>query len=257
MKKELFQALKKYWKDWGYKMSIRDMKGVVKDLIPVENVIVSVSEKEGLKQFIPGLIEINPEVRFLSTGGTFTEIKKLLGADYKKNLMEISEYTGFPEMEGGLVKTLHPKIHAGILGERNNPAHQEYLKSMSADYIDMVVVNLYPFQEMVRKIEAGEINPQTQKPYDFESARGNIDVGGPTMIRAAAKNFMSCAAVCDPGDYSNILRHINFCNGATSFSSRFSLAKKVFKTTASYDQTIADYLANNVIDQIREEYTFE
>ena len=74
MKKELFQALKKYWKDWGYKMSIRDMKGVVKDLIPVENVIVSVSEKEGLKQFIPGLIEINPEVRFLSTGGTFTEI---------------------------------------------------------------------------------------------------------------------------------------------------------------------------------------
>ena len=107
------------------------------------------------------------------------------------------------------------------------------------------------------KIEAGEINPLTQKPYDFESARGNIDVGGPTMIRAAAKNFMSCAAVCDPNDYSNILHHISFCNGATSFSRRSSLAKKVFKTTASYDQAIADYFANNVIDKIREEYKFE
>jgi len=127
------------------------MKGEVNDLIPVKNVIVSVFDKTGLEQLVPGLIEANRDTRFLSTGGTFSRIKDILGASYRDHLIEIAEYTEFPEMDGGLVKTLHPKIHAGLLGERNNPKHQRYLaEELSGGvYIDMAVVNLYPFENVV------------------------------------------------------------------------------------------------------------
>ena len=230
-------------------MSIRDMKGKVKDLIPVENVIVSVFDKSGLEMLVPALVHINPDIRFLSTGGTYTKLKDLL-ENPAKNLLEISQYTEFPEMEGGLVKTLHPKIHAGILGERNNLEHQNYLKEVLGGgvFIDMVVVNLYPFQKVISLPEA-----------NFESARGNIDIGGPTMIRAAAKNFPSCAALCDPEDYWDILHAIKEDGGVTSFSQRLRLAKKVFETTAVYDRNIADYFdaeINYGIKEIRGLYKF-
>ena len=222
-------------------MSIRDMKGKVEDLIPVENVIVSVSDKRGLELLIPGLMEINPTVRFLSTGGTYTKIKDLLGGP-SDNLLEVSEYTEFPEMEGGLVKTLHPKIHAGILGERNNPEHQKYLEMLDGGvFMDMVVVNLYPFQKVISSPDA-----------NFEMARGNIDIGGPTMIRAAAKNFPSCAAVCNPGDYDGILEHITENKGATSFSQRLKLARKVFEATAEYERAIADYFGEQIDSHLKE-----
>ena len=189
-------------------MTIRDMKGEVQDLIRVENVIVSVFDKTGLDEFVPGLLKMNPDVRFLSTGGTYKKMKEILGNSYDYNLMEVAEYTKFPEMEGGLVKTLHPKIHAGLLGERNNQEHQRYLKEElnGGVYIDMVLVNLYPFQQV---INSPDVN--------FEKARGNIDIGGPTMIRAAAKNFPSSAVVCDPKDYPEVLQHMVSNNGSTSF----------------------------------------
>ena len=108
-------------------MTIRGLRGKVDDKIPVKNVIVSVFDKNGLEILVPELIKTNPDIRFMSTGGTYKKIKDLLGNSYEDQLLEIAEYTNFPEMEGGLVKTLHPKIHAGILGERHNLEHQKYL----------------------------------------------------------------------------------------------------------------------------------
>lgn len=218
-------------------MSIRDLKGEVKDKIPVNNVIISVFDKSGLEDFIPGLIETNSDIKFLSTGGTYNKLKKILGGNYIIHLLEISsEYTECPEMEGGLVKTLHPKIHAGILGERNNPAHQKYLnETLSGVFIDMVVVNLYPFEKVI-----------SDKDVTFEEARGNIDIGGLAMLRAAAKNFPGCAAVCEPFGYTKILSKIKENNGCTTFSQRLNLAKKVFGMTAEYDRAIEDYITAQI-----------
>lgn len=231
-------------------MTIRDMKEEVEDLIKVDNIIISVFDKTGLDEIVPGLMKVNPSIRFFSTGGTYKKIKDILGSSYSNNLMEISEYTKFPEMEGGLVKTLHPKIHAGLLGERNNPEHQRYLREElnGGVYIDMVLVNLYPFQQVINSLDV-----------NFEKARGNIDIGGPTMIRAAAKNFPSCAVVCDPRDYQEVLQHIVNNNGSTSFDKRLKLARKVFESTARYDRTIADYFEKQVktkADEVRKLYKF-
>lgn len=225
------------------------MKSKVNDLIPVKNVIVSVFDKTGLEQLVPSLIDVNKDVRFISTGGTFGKIKDILGGSYQNHLTDIEEYTKSPEMEGGLVKTLHPKIFAGILAERNNQKHQRYLveELNGGVYIDMVVVNLYPFEKV---ISSPDVN--------FEKARGNVDVGGPSMIRAAAKNFPSCAVVCDPFDYQPLLDHIKDNNGSTSFDQRFQLAKKVFWVTARYDGKIADYFSGHTLEleKVRELYAF-
>jgi len=228
-------------------MSIRDLKGKVNDRIPVENVLVSVFDKSGLEKLVPGLIEVNPNVRFISTGGTYGRIKDILGDSYGNNLMEIAEYTGFPEMEGGLVKTLHPKIHAGLLGERNNPEHQRYLKELGGVFIDMAVVNLYPFSGIILK-----------EGTTFEQARGNIDIGGPTMIRAAAKNFPSCAVACAPPQYKWIMEVIRASGGSTTFDLRLQLAKEAFGTTAGYENSIARYLSRPQLapEKVRTEYNF-
>lgn len=218
-------------------MTIRDLQGFVEDRVPVKTVLVSVFDKGGLEQFILELFQINSDVQILSTGGTYDRIKVFLGESQRNNLMEISQYTQFPEMEGGLVKTLHPKIHAGILGERNNTMHQKYLSETlsGAAYIDMVVVNLYPFSDVVNA-------PET----NFEKARGNIDIGGPALIRAAAKNFPSCAAVCDPADYQTVLKDIAQNKGASSFEQRLRLAQKAFDVVSRYDQAIAAYFGQQV-----------
>ena len=227
-------------------MTIRDLRGVVEDLIPVNNVLVSVFDKSGLEEFIPNLVEINPNVRFLSTGGTYDTIRGILDNPEEERLLSIEKYTGSPEMEGGLVKTLHPKIYAGILGERNNPEHQEFLRETGGVYIDIVVVNLYPFEKVIS-------SPETT----FEHARGNIDIGGPAMLRAAAKNFPGCAAVCDPADYKAILQEIRHNNGSTSFNQRLALAKKVFEQTWKYDNNIANYFSvEGNPEKVRSRYNF-
>lgn len=228
-------------------MSIRDLKGTVKDLIPVRNVLVSVFDKYGLDTFVPGLIEACPDVRFISTGGTYKRLSEMFAqSGQKERLIEVAQFTGFPEMEGGLVKTLHPKIHAGLLGERNNPAHQQYLESMDGTYIDMVAVNLYPFRKVISDLA-----------IPFEKARGNIDIGGPAMIRAGAKNFSSCAVVSDPDDYAMVLQEVRKNKGCTTFNTRFSLAKKVFATTADYDASISHFLSMITPKDARKCYQFE
>jgi phosphoribosylaminoimidazolecarboxamide formyltransferase/IMP cyclohydrolase len=234
---------------------IRDVKGEIMDRIPVHKLIVSVSDKSGLEELIPGMLDINPRIEVISTGGTYDTLKGIM-TKYPDQLTKVEDYTKSPEMEGGLVKTLNPKIHGGILGERNNTKHQEYLASMDGDYIDMVIVNLYPFQDMIKKIEAGETDKKTGEPYNFESARGNIDIGGPTMIRAAAKNFLGCAAVCDPNDYKSILKHVQKNKGSTTFEKRAALAAKVFKITSQYDTAISEWAEKQEISDARKPYQF-
>lgn len=235
-------------------MAIRDLKGKINDKIPVENVLVSVFDKSGLEKLVPELISVNPNIRFMSTGGTYTRLKEILSNNHteyshESNLIEVAEYTNFPEMEGGLVKTLHPKIHAGLLGERNNPEHQKYLKETlnGGVFIDMAIINLYPFSQVVSK-----------KGTTFEKARGNIDIGGPTMIRAAAKNFPSCAVVCKPTDYGNIIQLIRDNEGSTTFDLRLQLAREAFKITENYDKAINKYLSKpeSSPENVRKEYKF-
>src|SRR4030042_99366 len=167
-------------------MSIRKINTSVQNLIKVQNVLISLFDKSGLETLVSELLKINNSIKFYSTGGTYKKLSEILKEKNKTNLVSVEDYTKFPEMEGGLVKTLHPKIHAGILGERNNEIHKKYLKEVldNAVFFDMVIINLYPFKDV---ISSGNT--------DIESARGNIDIGGPTMIRAGAKNFLGCAVI--------------------------------------------------------------
>ncbi len=203
----------------------------IDDGVKVKTVLISVSDKSGLDTFIPGLVEMNPEILILSTGGTYAKIQEILGDKADTNLKKVSEYTGQPETQGGLVKTLDFKIYLGLLTETYNDAHQQDLKRTQALAIDMVVVNLYPFSETIAKAD-----------ITCENARGNIDIGGPTMIRASAKNFIRVASVVDPASYPAILDKLSANNGALALEDRFALAQKAFDHTAVYDRTIADYL---------------
>ncbi len=205
----------------------------VDNTVNVERVLVSVSDKTGLDTFIPKLAALNSRLTIYSTGGTYQAIKEILGeADASRHLVQVSDYTGQPEMQGGLVKTLDFKIYLGLLSETYNLAHVRDLARLKAIKLDMVVVNLYPF---VKTISAPGVTP--------EQARANIDIGGPCMVRAAAKNFPRVASLTDPADYSRILEELKKGGGALTLKTRFELAKKAFAHTAAYDTAIADYLA--------------
>ena len=166
-------------------------------LVQVRHVLISVSDKRHLDIFIPELVAINPDVKIFSTGGTFSRIQEILGDSTVSRLTQVSDYTGQPETQGGLVKTLDFKIYLGLLTETYNDAHQVDLTRTDSVPIDMVVVNLYPFKETISKPDV-----------TVEQARGNIDIGGPCMIRASAKNFIRVAAVVDPSDYPVILEKL-------------------------------------------------
>ena len=204
----------------------------IDDQVKVQTILVSVSDKAGLETFIPGLVAVNPDLKILSTGGTYKKIQEILGDAAKERLVKVSDYTGQPETQGGLVKTLDFKIYLGLLTETYNPAHQDDLKRTSALAIDMVVVNLYPFSQTI-----------ATPGITVENARGNIDIGGPTMIRASAKNFIRVASVVDPASYDGILESLKANEGSLSLADRYGLAKKAFEHTAQYDRTISDYLA--------------
>lgn len=216
----------------------------IDDAVRVQNVLVSVSDKAGLEVFIPGLLQINPRLKLYSTGGTFQALQQSLGEDRaKKHLVQVSDYTGQPEMQGGLVKTLDFKIYLGLLSETYNPAHVADLKRVKGVAIDMVIVNLYPFAQTIAK--------QGVTP---EQARANIDIGGPCMVRAAAKNFLRVASVTDPADYPLILAGLKAAEGQLSLATRFDLARKAFAHTAAYDTAIADYLAKCPFVDVQKTY---
>jgi phosphoribosylaminoimidazolecarboxamide formyltransferase/IMP cyclohydrolase len=206
----------------------------IDERVKVRHVLMSVSDKRGLDTLVPGLVAINPQIKIFSTGGTFGRIKEILGPDAAKHLQQVSDYTGQPETQGGLVKTLDFKIYLGLLTETYNDAHQGDLKRTAAVAIDMVVVNLYPFKQTV-----------AQAGVTVEGARGQIDIGGPCMIRASAKNFIRVASVVDPDDYGRILAELEQTGGQTTLGLRFALAQKAFAHTADYDAAIARYLGGH------------
>jgi phosphoribosylaminoimidazolecarboxamide formyltransferase/IMP cyclohydrolase len=217
----------------------------IDDGVPVRHVLVSVSDKTGLDRLIPALIRVNPAVRLFSTGGTYTALKEMLGAAAARHLTQVSDYTGQPEMQGGLVKTLDFKIYLGLLSETYNPAHAADLQRTRAVAIDMVIVNLYPFARTVAT--AG---------VTAEQARANIDIGGPCMVRAAAKNYLRVASVTDPADYDRIAAELGKTAGVMSLPLRFELAQKAFAHTAAYDTAIAAYLKAQPLEAIKSCYKF-
>lgn len=187
--------------------------------------LISVSDKTGVVDFAKGLVAAGYHI--LSTGGT----AKLL-AEQGVPCQEVADYTGFPEMLDGRVKTLDPHIHAGILARRPVPEHMKAIADHGIDPIDIVCVNLYPFEQTIARPDC-----------TFELAIENIDIGGPTMIRAAAKNHESVAVIVDPTDYDRVLAEINE-KGEVSADTRLALAKKVFAHTARYDGAITNYLTS-------------
>lgn len=197
--------------------------------------LISVSDKTGVVEFARGLVKNGYEI--LSTGGTLKVLKEN-GIEVE----QVSDYTGFPEMLDGRVKTLHPKIHAGLLSLRDNEEHQRIMKEHKMEYIDIVAVNLYPFKETISK-----------KDVTLEEAIENIDIGGPTMIRSAAKNYKFVTVVVDPKDYIKIIEELNENNGVTKADTRFELAKKVYKHTAIYDTMITNYLSGLEKEEIHPE----
>lgn len=190
----------------------------------IQRAIISVSNKAGLAELAPFLKGLGVEI--ISTGGTRKYLDEL-----KVNPKDISEHTGFPEIMDGRVKTLHPKVHGGILNIRDKKEHQDAKKALDIKDIDMIVVNLYPFKEVVAK------------GCTFEEAIENIDIGGPSMIRAAAKNYKYVTVVTDPADYAKVIENIKANDGGTTEEMRFYLAKKVFFLTSDYDKAIYDYLS--------------
>jgi len=190
----------------------------------IKQALISVSDKSGVLELARGLSQLG--INILSTGGT---ARLLLDAGVA--VTEVADYTGFPEMLDGRVKTLQPKVHAGILARRDLPEHVATLAKHGIPTIDLVVVNLYPFAATIAKPGCTLID-----------AIENIDIGGPTMVRAAAKNHAHVAIVTDPADYGDVLAEMQTNHGALSDVTRFDLAKKAFSHTAAYDSTISNYL---------------
>jgi len=203
---------------------------------PIKTALLSVHDKTGIVEFGNGLRELNVEL--MSTGGT----AKLL-SEKGITVREISTYTGFPEILDGRVKTLHPKIHAGLLFRRDHEDDQRTVRKLGIQAIDMVVVNLYPFERIV-----------TQSP-DVNNAIENIDIGGPAMIRAAAKNYHSVAVVTDPTDYPKILSELKSSSCGLSQRTRLELMLKAFERTAAYDAAIASYFMKVAVkERVRSEW---
>ena len=190
--------------------------------LKVKNALISVSNKENLISLLKTLKKFN--INIISSGGTFTSIKKL-----GYHCTELSKYTGFKEMLDGRVKTLHPKIHAGILHDRQNKKHKSEMSKQKFPPIDLIVVNFYPFQKIV-------LNNKNSKQI-IE----NIDIGGPTMVRAAAKNFKNVSIVTSRNDYKSLIRELETFRGKTSLKFRELMSSKAFGLTAYYDAMIANW----------------
>jgi phosphoribosylaminoimidazolecarboxamide formyltransferase/IMP cyclohydrolase len=195
-----------------------------REMKKIERAVISVTDKTGVVDFAKSLAKFG--VQILSTGGTARVIREGGLA-----VTDISEYTGFPEMLDGRVKTLHPKVHGGLLGLRDNPEHVNMMKKHDIENIDLIVVNLYQFEKTVAK-----------DGVTLEEAIENIDIGGPAMLRSSAKNFRDVTVIVDPADYAVVLKEMEELGGTTSLETRFRLAKKVFQLTNEYDGAISKYL---------------
>jgi phosphoribosylaminoimidazolecarboxamide formyltransferase/IMP cyclohydrolase len=214
--------------------------GTIDDRVKVKTVLMSVFDKAGLDALARGLLHANPQVQFLSTGGTSDALRASLGDTASSVLRQVSEYTGQPEMQGGLVKTLDFKIYLGLLSETYNAAHAADLKRTGAAAIDMVVANLYPFEKTV-----------AAPGSTLEDARSNVDIGGPCMVRAAAKNFHRVAILTDPADYPAVILELSKNGGTLGLETRYQMACKAFRLIARYDEAIARYLESTSLASSR------
>ncbi|MBW1667777.1 MAG: IMP cyclohydrolase [Deltaproteobacteria bacterium] len=190
----------------------------------IERAIISVTDKTGIVEFARFLLGFG--VQILSTGGTARVLR-----EGGISVTDISDYTGFPEIMDGRVKTLHPKVHGGLLALRDNPEHQRTMKEQGIKNIDLIVVNLYQFEKTVAR-----------EGVTLEEAVENIDIGGPTMLRAGAKNYRYVTVIVDPADYGVVQKEMKELGGGTSLKTRFGLAKKVFRLTHEYDGAISRFL---------------
>jgi len=193
----------------------------------IERALISLTDKSGIEGFARELEQLGIEI--LSTGGTAKKMR-----DNGIKVKDVSEFTGFPEMLDGRVKTLHPKVHGGILAQKGNPDHVRQMQEHGLQAIDLVAVNLYAFEKTVA-------NPACTLGDAIE----NIDIGGPTMLRSSAKNFQDVTVIVDPADYPQVLAEIK-ATGNTTLKTRFRLAVKVFALTSTYDTTIVNWL--NTVD---------
>ena len=196
----------------------------------IKSALISLSDKSNLKPLLQILRKNN--IKLISSGGTFKEIKKL-----KFKCLEVSDFTGFSEILGGRVKTLHPKIHAGILNKRNNKSHSKELKKNNFENIDLVIVNFYPFEQTLKK------NKNHNKIIE------NIDIGGPTLVRAAAKNYNDVAVITSVDQYSELINQLKINKGSTTLEFRKRMSQNAFTETAFYDSIISNYF--NQISNIR------
>jgi phosphoribosylaminoimidazolecarboxamide formyltransferase/IMP cyclohydrolase len=199
------------------------------DLVPLRRALLSVSDKTGLKEFATAL-HTEFHVQLISTGGTAKFLR-----DASLPVTDVSEITGFPEMMDGRVKTLHPKIHGALLALRDNPHHLASAQQHQIDFIDLVCINLYPFEQTISKPNV-----------TFEEAIENIDIGGPSMVRSAAKNHRFVLVVTSPERYDKVLGDLRQHNGSSCGKHRLKMAQQAFAHTAAYDAKIANYLANQV-----------
>ena len=195
----------------------------------VERALISLTDKSGIETFAQALADLGVEI--LSTGGTAKKIR-----DNGIDVVDVSDVTGFPEMLDGRVKTLHPLVHGGILNQRGNEDHQKQCAEHGIKPIDIIAVNLYAFEKTVA---SGDCT--------LADAIENIDIGGPTMLRASAKNFHDVTVIVDPADYEQVLSEIRD-TGNTTLRTRFRLAVKVFELTSTYDTTIAKWLGQVDVD---------
>ena len=199
-------------------------------MVNIKTAILSVYDKAGIVEFAKGLGRLGIEM--LSTGGTAKMLR-----ENAISVQDIANYTGFPEILDGRVKSLHPKIHAGLLYRRDIQTDRETIEKLGIRGIDMVVVNLYPFEKV------------TSRPIELGEALENIDIGGPTMIRSGAKNYQSVAVITDPQDYPKLLSELQNSGCQLSERTRFDLMLKAFQRTAAYDTAISTYFFNRKISQ--------
>lgn len=197
------------------------------NMTKIKRVLISVSDKTGVADFAKSLSSFG--VEFLSTGGTAKMLR-----DEGMKVTDVSEYTGFPEMMDGRVKTLHPKVHGAFLALRDKKEHVDSMKEHGIIPIDMVIINLYPFKKTIEK-----------PGVSLEEAIENIDIGGPAMLRSSAKNYRSVTVITDPSDYSAVLSEMSSNSGSVSVETNKRLAVKVYKLTSEYDAMITNYLSKN------------
>lgn len=195
----------------------------------IERALISLTDKSGIEGFAKELADLGVEI--LSTGGTAAKMRES-GIE----VMDVSEFTGFPEMLDGRVKTLHPKVHGGILNQRANIEHQKQCAENGLKNIDLIAVNLYAFEKTV-----------ADPNCSLADAIENIDIGGPTLLRASAKNFQDVTVIVDPADYPQVLKEMKE-TGNTTLKTRFRLAAKVFALTSTYDTTISNWLEKVDVD---------